>query len=74
MTICTIDFSFLVRATGTLRPAANDLIPTVTDNAFSRGIITSDLLGISFEPTTAVEALNGEITWGTPFCFDQLVF
>ncbi|KAG6868337.1 hypothetical protein C0993_004828 [Termitomyces sp. T159_Od127] len=49
---------------GTLSPATNQLIPTVTDNAFSRGTITSDLLGISFEPTTAVEALNGEITWG----------
>ncbi|KAG6879572.1 hypothetical protein C0992_001399 [Termitomyces sp. T32_za158] len=49
---------------GTLSPATNSLIPTVTDNAFSLGIITSDLLGISFEPTNSEEALNGEIAWG----------
>lgn len=65
---------FTYRVTGTLSPATNTLIPTVTDNAFSLGIITSDLLGISFEPTTAVEALNGEITWGTSFYLHQFVF
>ncbi|KAH0591109.1 hypothetical protein H2248_001212 [Termitomyces sp. 'cryptogamus'] len=50
---------------GTLSPATNTIIPTVTDNAFNDGLITSNLLGISFEPTTSVEALNGEITWGS---------
>ncbi|KAG6842467.1 hypothetical protein C0991_007597 [Blastosporella zonata] len=49
---------------GTLSPATNTLIPTVTDNAFSKGIISSNLIGISFEPTTSEEILNGEITWG----------
>ncbi|KAG6873220.1 hypothetical protein C0995_001574 [Termitomyces sp. Mi166 len=48
----------------TLSPATNTIIPTVTDNAFSLGIITSNLLGISFEPTTSEEVLNGEIAWG----------
>ncbi|KAJ6606850.1 aspartic peptidase A1 [Mycena sp. CBHHK59/15] len=48
----------------TLSPATTQLIPTVTDNLFSQGTISSDLIGISFEPTTQVEALNGEITWG----------
>ncbi|KAG6837331.1 hypothetical protein H0H93_011426 [Arthromyces matolae] len=47
---------------GTLSPATNTLIPTVTDNAFSLGLITSDLLGISFQPSTSDEP--GEITWG----------
>ncbi|KAG6919007.1 hypothetical protein DXG01_009717 [Tephrocybe rancida] len=49
---------------GTLSPATNTLIPTVTDNAFARGIISSNSIGISFEPTTTDEILNGEITWG----------
>ncbi|KAJ7699229.1 aspartic peptidase A1 [Mycena rosella] len=48
----------------TLSPATTSTIPTVTDNLFSQGTITSHLIGISFEPTTQVEALNGEITWG----------
>ncbi|TFK35979.1 aspartic protease [Crucibulum laeve] len=49
---------------GTLSPATSSLIPTVTDNLFSRGIITANEIGISFEPTTTVESLNGELTWG----------
>ncbi|KAJ7489133.1 aspartic peptidase A1 [Mycena latifolia] len=48
----------------TLSPATTTLIPTVTDNLFSQGTITSNLIGISFEPTTVVEIENGEITWG----------
>ncbi|KAJ7849919.1 aspartic peptidase domain-containing protein [Mycena leptocephala] len=48
----------------TLSPATTTLIPTVTDNLFSQGTITSNLIGISFEPTTQVEVVNGEITWG----------
>ncbi|KAF8078962.1 aspartic peptidase A1 [Lyophyllum atratum] len=49
---------------GTLSPATNTLIPTVTDNAFARGIISANEIGISFAPTTTVEVLNGELTWG----------
>ncbi|KAG6886398.1 hypothetical protein C0992_004255 [Termitomyces sp. T32_za158] len=49
---------------GTLTPETNTLIATVTDNAFSSGLISSDQLGISFEPTTSANALNGEISWG----------
>lgn len=48
----------------TLSPATTSTIPTVTDNLFNEGTITSNLIGISFEPTTQVEVLNGEITWG----------
>ncbi|KAF8589717.1 aspartic peptidase A1 [Ramaria rubella] len=38
-------------------PDTTTLIPTVTDNLFSQ-------LGISFEPTTATETTNGELTFG----------
>ncbi|KAF8167357.1 aspartic protease [Crassisporium funariophilum] len=48
----------------TLSPATNTLIPTVTDNLFSAKTITANQIGISFEPTTTDEILNGEITWG----------
>ncbi|CAA7264889.1 unnamed protein product [Cyclocybe aegerita] len=49
---------------GTLSPATNSIVPTVTDNLFSQGTITNNEIGISFEPTTTLEALNGELTWG----------
>jgi len=49
---------------GTLSPATNTLIPTVTDNLFSRGTITANQIGISFIPSNQIESLNGEITWG----------
>ncbi|KAG6880868.1 hypothetical protein C0992_002458, partial [Termitomyces sp. T32_za158] len=48
----------------TLFPDFESLIPTVTDNAFSLGLISGNQIGISFEPTTSVEALNGELSWG----------
>ncbi|KAJ3517875.1 hypothetical protein NLJ89_g224 [Agrocybe chaxingu] len=49
---------------GTLSPATTTLVPTVTDNLFSQGTISANEIGISFEPTMASEALNGELTWG----------
>lgn len=49
---------------GTLSPATNSLIPTVTDNLFNNGQINANEIGISFEPTNTVEILNGELTWG----------
>ncbi|KAH0591103.1 Polyporopepsin [Termitomyces sp. J132] len=49
---------------GTLSPASSSLIPTVTDNAFSEGLISANQIGISFEPTDSEEVLNGEISWG----------
>jgi cathepsin E len=49
---------------GTLSPDTNDLIPTVVDNLFSQGTISAHEIGVSFEPTTTDEVLNGEITWG----------
>ncbi|KAG6876174.1 hypothetical protein C0993_005146 [Termitomyces sp. T159_Od127] len=49
---------------GTLSPDFTSLVPTVTDNAFSLGLISGNEIGISFEPTTSIEALNGELSWG----------
>ncbi|KAJ6580000.1 aspartic peptidase A1 [Mycena vulgaris] len=48
----------------TLFPAITTRIPTVTDNLFRQGTITSNEISISFEPTTQEQAVNGEITWG----------
>ena len=39
-------------------------IPTVVDNLFSQSTITSDSLGIFFQPTTQEGAINGELTFG----------
>jgi len=48
----------------TLSPATSSSIPTVTDNLFKNGVISSNEIGISFVPTTSNDAVNGEITWG----------
>ncbi|KAI0357861.1 acid protease [Trametes cingulata] len=49
---------------GTLSPDTRSTVPTVTDNLFSQGLISSDEVAISFEPTQQVENLNGELTFG----------
>ncbi|KAF7303233.1 Aspartic proteinase [Mycena kentingensis (nom. inval.)] len=49
---------------GTLTNARTTLVPTVTDNLFSQGIITSNLVAISFQPTTQIAVTNGELTFG----------
>ncbi|CAK5280325.1 unnamed protein product, partial [Mycena citricolor] len=41
-------------------------IPTVVDNLFSAGTISSDVIGISFEPTTSSVDNNGAISFGGP--------
>jgi len=48
----------------TLSPDTSATIPTVTDNAFSQGLITADEVGVSFEPTTSTADNNGELTFG----------
>lgn len=48
--------------TGTV--SSGDLIPTVTDNAFSSGQISTKEVGISFEPFSAATETNGELTFG----------
>ncbi|KAG6813704.1 hypothetical protein H0H92_008111 [Tricholoma furcatifolium] len=40
----------------------NDTIPTVTDNAYSQDLITSNEIGVYFEPYS--ESQSGELTWG----------
>ncbi|KAI9452783.1 aspartic peptidase A1 [Lactarius psammicola] len=49
---------------GTLSPHTTTAIPTVTDKLFSAGTITSDLVSVSFEPTTTTSVKNGELTFG----------
>jgi cathepsin E len=49
---------------GTLAPALTSTIPTVTDNLFTNGVIDVNAIGISFQPTTTEDDVNGEITWG----------
>ncbi|KAJ7511570.1 aspartic peptidase domain-containing protein [Mycena galericulata] len=48
---------------GTLSKASST-IPTVTDNLFSQGTISSDVIGISFEPATSDDDENGSIAFG----------
>ncbi|KAH9979467.1 aspartic peptidase domain-containing protein [Lactifluus volemus] len=49
---------------GTLSPAVNSTIPTIIDNLFSQGTITSNIFSVSFEPTTTTSVKNGELTFG----------
>ena len=39
-------------------------VPTVTDNAFSLGLLDTKEVGISFAPTTSLNDANGELTFG----------
>ena len=36
----------------------------MTDNLFAQGVITQDLVSVSFEPTNVPEIVNGELTFG----------
>jgi hypothetical protein len=40
------------------------MIPTVTQNLYTQGIISEIVVGISFEPTNTDNATNGELTFG----------
>ncbi|KAG1790292.1 acid protease [Suillus plorans] len=39
-------------------------VPTVTDNLYAQGTISSDSLGISYEPSSTANVSNGELTFG----------
>lgn len=39
-------------------------VPTVTDTLFAQGAISSNSVGIFFEPTTSEGTVNGELTFG----------
>ncbi|KAK2465527.1 hypothetical protein APHAL10511_002419 [Amanita phalloides] len=49
---------------GTLSPDSSKTIPTVTDNLFVDGTIPTDLVAVSFEPTSTSPNTNGELSWG----------
>ncbi|KZT64287.1 acid protease [Daedalea quercina L-15889] len=39
-------------------------VPTVTDNLYAQGTIATELIGISYVPTTTDNVANGELTFG----------
>ncbi|KAG8214431.1 acid protease [Butyriboletus roseoflavus] len=39
-------------------------VPTVTDNLYTQGLISSDSLGIFYEPSSTTDVTNGELTFG----------
>ncbi|KZV74839.1 aspartic peptidase A1 [Peniophora sp. CONT] len=41
-----------------------DTVPTITDNLFTQGTISTEVIGISFQPATSDSATNGELTFG----------
>ncbi|KAH9964274.1 aspartic peptidase A1 [Russula dissimulans] len=49
---------------GSLSPSKSDHIPTVTDNLFNQGAISSNLVSVSFEPTNGTLDKNGELMFG----------
>ncbi|KAK7680347.1 hypothetical protein QCA50_016587 [Cerrena zonata] len=49
---------------GTLFPDTAACISTVTDSAFSLGLLDAHEVGISFEPTNSLSSTNGEIIFG----------
>ncbi|KIP11123.1 hypothetical protein PHLGIDRAFT_64293 [Phlebiopsis gigantea 11061_1 CR5-6] len=48
----------------TLNPDTTTTIPTVTSNLFTQGAIPSNLVSVSFAPTTSLSDTNGELTFG----------
>ncbi len=49
---------------GSLFPSKHSSIPTVTHNLFKHGAIATELVSVSFEPTTVSSIKNGELTFG----------
>ncbi|KAG6334306.1 hypothetical protein ID866_4785 [Astraeus odoratus] len=49
---------------GTLTNEPNTEIPTVTQNLYSQGKISSEVVGVFFAPTTSASSTNGELTFG----------
>ena len=40
------------------------LVPTVTDNAYTQGLITAEVLGISFSPASSGSDVTGTLNLG----------
>ncbi|KAJ3973543.1 acid protease [Lentinula raphanica] len=49
---------------GTLSSSPTGTIPTVMDNLFSQGTISSETLGVFLAPTTEDDPVNGELSFG----------
>ncbi|KAF9245853.1 aspartic peptidase domain-containing protein [Melanogaster broomeanus] len=49
---------------GTLTNEQTTLIPTVTQNLYTQGIIAQTVVGVFFAPTTTETSTNGELTFG----------
>ena len=41
-----------------------DTVPTITDNLFAQGTISTEVVSVLFEPTTSDSVVNGELTFG----------
>ena len=41
-----------------------ELVPTVTDNAYTQGLITAEVLGISFSPASSGSDVTGTLNLG----------
>jgi len=52
----------LITFTGTVSQEGQ--IPTVTDNLLSQGTISTESIGIFYQPTTEENLANGELTFG----------
>jgi len=48
----------------TLSPDTQATIPTVMDNAYSQGLISQEVLGVSFAPANSNDSINGKLTFG----------
>lgn len=49
---------------GTLTDEPNTEIPTVTQNLYTQGTISEEVVGVFFTPTTTGDSTNGELTFG----------
>jgi len=54
----------LILTEGTLTNDEDATIPTVTNNLYSQGVISSELIGIYFAPSTEEDEANGELDFG----------
>ncbi|KAF8577516.1 aspartic proteinase [Ramaria rubella] len=50
----------------TVTTPSGEVIPTVTDNLVSQGLVSAALVGVSFVPSTTKGDQNGELAFGAP--------
>lgn len=61
---CTVPPRSLTRLHITGTVSSTSTVPTVTDNLFKQGTISTDSIGISYEPSTGSDVMNGELDFG----------